>query len=949
MLDTILEQLKKLLKSRLFPIYLIYSVLIFLLIQKLFSIQIANPTVTGTVEEDQTEQTMQLSATRGNFYDCNGELLAYNKLCYNITISDTNTLDSAQKNAMILHLLQILEKNQAQLQVSFYIEQAEDGSFHFTVDGSKLLRFRKDAYSTENLTETQLNASAEDIYRFLRYDTSTESPDFNITSDYSDADALKILAVRFALFEIRYQTTLPKSVTVAGDVSSEVVAAIKENSAELPGVEVTESTKRYYNYSECMASILGYTGAVTDDELEEMQSKGDTFYSSGDQIGRTGLEQVYEEYLRGVKGSEVVEVNDQGEISSIKSRNESTAGNDVYLSIDAKLQESYYKLLERRIAGILLAKIHSGTSHGSKGTSASDILIPIDDVYYAILNNNIVDVTKFDDADADSLEKSIYEKYLSRRDTVTKKIRKYLAADSTATDSSVSDAMAEYLDHVYEILTDNNVIYKDKIDTSDSTYKEYRNDKISLSSFLQYCIAKEWVNLNVLEIGSSFYSNEQIYGKLLDYSMSLMDQDTDYAKMIYSELVYGGTISGQEICRLIYAQGVLKEDADLTALENGTMSSYNWIRKKIKNLEITPAMLGLEPCSGSIVATDPNTGKVIALVSYPGYDNNKLANTIDSTYYSSLLDNTSLPLVNRATQTRIAPGSTYKMMTATTALETGVLSSPTATVTDRSQFTKVKPSPKCWIYPSSHGTINVSEALEVSCNYFFYEMGYRLGLKGGSYVSDYGLSRLAKYAAMYGFDAKTGIEIGEYDPQISTTDAVRSAIGQGSNAYAPIQMSRYVCAVANSGTAYDLTLLDCIKDVSGNVVLQKKSVVHSKVEARQSTWDAIHKGNYLVVNGPRSSIRALFSQFRDANISISGKTGTAQQNTYHPNHAWFVSYAPSDNPKISIVVMIPNGYTSSNAAELASYCYQVYFKLGNYNKLVNGKATLPRSGTGRTD
>lgn len=183
------------------------------------------------------------------------------------------------------------------------------------------------------------------------------------------------------------------------------------------------------------------------------------------------------------------------------------------------------------------------------------------------------------------------------------------------------------------------------------------------------------------------------------------------------------------------------------------------------------------------VVTNPNTGEVLACVSYPGYDNNRLSNVMDRSYYVQLSMGMSRTFYNRATQEKTAPGSTYKMLSSVASLTEGVING-NSYISCSGVFDKITPSPKCWIYPSAHGSLNVVGALQHSCNDFFYEVGYRLGQdSNGNYDSDTGLEKLAKYAKMFGFDQTSGIEIPESQPQISDFDSVRSAIGQGTNNY----------------------------------------------------------------------------------------------------------------------------------------------------------------------
>src|SRR5699024_6914204 len=148
--------------------------------------------------------------------------------------------------------------------------------------------------------------------------------------------------------------------------------------------------------------------------------------------------------------------------------------------------------------------------------------------------------------------------------------------------------------------------------------------------------------------------------------------------------------------------------------------------------------------------------------------------------------------------------------------------------------------------------------------------------------------------------------------------------------------ARYVTTVANSGTAYNLTILNKILDVDGKTVMNNKATVLNKLDFKSSTWEKLHKGMYGVANGSESSIDHLF---KDLKNKVAGKTGTAQQSTLHPNHSLFVSYAPYDNPEISVVVTIRNGYGSGNAAELASNIYKYYFKEDGYKELFKGEVS----------
>ncbi len=198
-----------------------------------------------------------------------------------------------------------------------------------------------------------------------------------------------------------------------------------------------------------------------------------------------------------------------------------------------------------------------------------------------------------------------------------------------------------------------------------------------------------------------------------------------------------------------------------------------------------------------------------------------------------------------------------------------------------------------------------------------------------------GLKKLKKYADIYGFTNTSGIELTEAEPTVSDGDAVRSSIGQGNNSYTPVQIARYVSTIANGGTCFDLTLVDSIKDVVKDKQKTNKAKIRNKLDIQSSTLDAIQKGMYMVVN-ESSSLKSIF---QDVPVKVAGKTGTAQISKNEPNHALFVSYAPYESPEIAVTVVIPNAFTSSNAALLASNIYKYYFDESSRKKLLKNTAT----------
>lgn len=951
MLDMLKDWFEQVKKARTFPIIIVYILLITILAHRLFVLQIVDGETISNESEKKKDKKRYIKGTRGNIYDCNGVLLAYNELSYSVTLEDTDDLKTnKEKNEMIAKLLQILRKNNCDVDIDFEIELNDDGEFQFNVKDKALLNFKRDVYclkSTNDLTQKQKDATAKEVFEFLRTDTGSNSPKFEISDEYSDEEALAIMAIRYELFLNRFKKFLP--ITVASNIDEKTRVAIKENSSELTGVEVTTDTYRKYNDSKYFSHVIGYTGTVTDDEMSDLKEKGlQNKYTSEDQVGKTGVEKEYETTLHGARGSEKLTVNQSGRVLSVSDVVAASSGNDLYLTIDSDLQKACYDMLEKELASILLSKIHRGKGSGTKNHRSDGITIPEYDVYYALINNNIIDITTLNDKSASDVEKRVYSKYVSKRNSVLDKLKTILAADSASTAKNLSEEYQTYQIYLYNYLCKKGIILDSKVDNDTTKYKTYIdgkiNDRFSLSEFTQDAIANGWVDLSCLNIGDKYYSTTELYNKLLKYVFKEIKKDKGFAKKIYYYMIDNGSVSGNELCVILYEQGVLSYDEkEVAKLLNGTTSAYTFIRTQIEKLTITPAMLALEPCSGSIVVTDPDTGNVKACVSYPGYDTNKFANKIDTDYYYQTYEDLSLPTLNRVITQRTAPGSTYKPLVSIAALTEGYIT-PGTKITDKVVFSEISEKPHCWSN-YSHGTINVSKAIEYSCNYFFYTVGYEMSDK--STHDSKGLKILEKYAKMFGFGATSGLSELEYKPKISDNSAVMSAIGQGKNDYTPSQIARYATTLVNQKKCYNLNLVGKIKSSDGKKEKTNKAKVHNKVSIASTTWDAVYKGMYGVVNGSQSSISQYFKSLKEDGIQVAGKTGTAQENTSKPNHALFISFAPYNNPEICTTVVIPNGYTSANAAEVASNVYKYYFAKGKKakQKVVKQACSLKNAGT----
>lgn len=960
------KQLKAIVSNRVIIIGIFVLFLFCLLVYRLFVLQI----VEGQEHLDsfnyKVERTIETSGSRGNIYDCNGKLLAYNQLAYSVTLETTDrTEEIAQerskqenrdvsenevRNEVIYNLIQLLEANGDEIQYDLPLEVNGKGKLVFTESGSALRRFKQDIYgitNVDNLTgdekeqaEKWLNSSPEEVYEYLRMGTDGPTGSgrmFEISDSYSMEDTLKIMSVRYDLYMNRYSQTTP--ITVASNISSESIAAISEREDEFPGVEIKTDSLRKYNDAKYMAGIIGYTGVISEDELNEYNSAGGD-YEASDVVGKTGIEKTMETTLQGKKGTQKVLVDNLGKIIQEVDSTEATAGNDVYLTIDLDLQKYAYNILERRLAGIVLAHLTTADDAGDSK------MIPIKDVYFALIDNNIIDITNLNRKKAEQNEKEVYQIYQNKQKSVMQTLRRELSSGTTSR-GDLNEERREYVDYIYDMLVDSEILSSSLMDENDETYQNWEEESISLKTFLQHAINSEWVDISALDIASDYYSSDEIYNELIDYIINALQSDEAFDKILYKYMIKNEELSGKRVCMLLYDQGVLdkNKDEDYNALRTDQMSAYTFMYEKIRKIEITPAQLALDPCSGSVIITDPKTGDVRAMVSYPSYNNNRLANGIDSDYYASLNSDKSSPMLNRATQTRTAPGSTFKPVSATASLEEGIIDGNDY-VRCVGIFEDITPSPRCWIYPSAHGPLNVSGAIAVSCNYFFYQMGYNLGTTNGVYSSETGLQKLAKYAAYYGLDRKSGVEITEYEPQISDEDAVRSAIGQGTHSYAPIQISRYVTSLVNEDNLLGLTLLDKTTDTEGNVLTTYDTKVEDKLDVADETFNLIKQGMRDVVNGKDSSIRFLYEK---QDLKVAGKTGTAQENTERPNHALFISYAPYDDPEITMTVVVPNGYTSTNAAEIARDIYKYYFNKTSEEEEKATTALMPSGGDSNND
>lgn len=955
--------IKKIQLKRTTVVILVFIAMAFILIRQIFELQIIQGENYISEFENRITKTRVLKSTRGNIYDRNGEMVASNILSYSLTFEDNGSYETTREknltlNGVAYRVLQILSENGDSLSGDFHIALDENGNYAFDVgEGFTLSRFKADIYGhplIDDLTKEQASATAEDMMNYLTgsdgfsivlYGEDAYAPEeleqYGLPKELSKQEILDIASMRYKLNTNSFQKYM--AVTIATNVSESTVAAVMENQSQLQGIDVIEDSVRQYIDDESMGPVLGYTGRASAEELETLK-KENPDYSNDAVIGKAGIEQYMEQFLHGTDGQETVTVDNLGKVLKIDENTivPPVAGDDVYLSIDSDWQSAIYQILKQRVAGVLLTRIENTKKFDFEGVKdASQISVPIYDVYNALVANSVIDIEKFNDQDASDTEKNLYAKFQQKQQEVFDTITNRLTGDNPPAYKDESEEVQEYLTYICDtVLRDTlGVISKDAVDTSDPTYLAWAEEEsISLREYLNYAAGQNWIDISVISPKGEYLDSAEIYQAMTSYIVDYLKTDLGFSKLLYKYLLMNDQISGQDLCLVLYEQGVLsKEDEAYSRLASGELNSYDFMINKIANLEIEPAQLALKPCSASAVVTDVNTGKVVACVSYPGYDNNRLSNEMDTDYYTRLSLDLSSPFFNKATQQTTAPGSTLKLLSAVTGMMENLIDDGTY-IECTGKFDLVNPPINCW-NKSGHGSLEIRGAIEQSCNYYFNMIGFEAGKnEKDEFSENLSLSKLQKYAEEFGLDENTGIEISEATPHVSDSKAVPSYIGQGNHLYTTSQLARYATALATSGTVYDLSLLDKVTDSRGQTQKTYETVVKSEMtDVPSHVWEDIHDGMRRVVQ--------THEQFNGLGVALSGKTGTAEIDYRQPNHGLFIGYAPSDQPQYAIAVRIANGYSSGNACTTANDIMEYIFDLADKDTILTGYASTDVSNT----
>ena len=425
---------------------------------------------------------------------------------------------------------------------------------------------------------------------------------------------------------------------------------------------------------------------------------------------------------------------------------------------------------------------------------------------------------------------------------------------------------------------------------------------------------------------------EYVFEKYLKGKNGIKQIDMNVDGTITDEYISEEAISGCDV--------ILTIDSKLQAVTE----------EALKNNIDKIASLGYGADAGAAVVMNIKTGEVIAMASYPDYNPSDFVNGIDTNTWNYYINGDTKPLENKAISAMYSPGSTYKMVTAIAGLETGAITTKEK-IRDTGIYRKYNSSWKCW-NSSGHGYLNVSEAIQHSCNYFFYEVGDRIGI-----------DTLSKYSYYLGLGHKTGIELkGEISGVLASNqiaeqenrvwnpgETISAAIGQSYNTFTPLQMAKYVSMIANRGKKLDVTIVKSIVRPDGSEVPRDEyeGYVNDKLGLEQDNIEemSFKEGNInAILEGMRGvtseSGGTAYSTFRDFNIEVGGKTGSAQTGIEGKTNAWFVGFAPFDDPEIAIVVFVRNGEHGSYTAEVARDIIAQYFGM-NTNQITEDTNAIP--------
>ncbi len=433
------------------------------------------------------------------------------------------------------------------------------------------------------------------------------------------------------------------------------------------------------------------------------------------------------------------------------------------------------------------------------------------------------------------------------------------------------------------------------------------------------------------------YNQNDIIGKTgIEYVFEEYLKGQDGTKQI--DMAVDGTITSEYTSE----EAVEGSDIVLTLDSNLQKVTEQALEANIQKIASGGFSQTFDTKAGSCVVMNVKTGEILAMASYPNYDPADFVNGISTDKWNQYNTDPAKPLMNKAVQNAYPPGSIFKMVTAIAGLESGAVTR-TEKINDTGIYAKYGETWPCWYYTDyhrGHGYLNISQAIERSCNYFFYETGDRMGIE-----------TLAKYAKYFGLGVKTGVELPsetsgamatpEYAETVnvlwSKGQTINASIGQGLDSFSPLQMAKYISMLANGGHDIDVSIVKSIIKPDGteasteeinNFVNQKLGLQEEQteqLEIHQENLNAILEGMKSVTSDTTGTA---YVRFQDFGISVGGKTGSAEaigENEQEVVHGWFAGFAPFEDPEIAVVVMVENGGHGNYTAEVVRDIMEEYF------------------------
>ncbi|MBR4934865.1 MAG: hypothetical protein IKZ01_03220, partial [Anaerotignum sp.] len=805
-----LDHFLDLCKNRIFVMLCGIIVLFAIIVLRLFSLQIIHgadyeESITASVSKE-----LPVTAPRGNIYDRYGRPLAVNKVAYCVQVDGSVTLEfnKEERQELAEALTKALwEKGETKTDSLPITKRAP---YQFTFDGTEEEQETREKRWKNNigLEKKQRNMTAEECLNWL-YEKYEPPVDFN--------DAQKRTYISLCLSDDRnlMALTLAMKLTDFGETISDELPLAAE---EPYSFQFNGNKNREKSWKASMGmedQELYYTSLQTLDYLRDYFGLPEGLPND---LIRSTLGIRYSMYLQRYQQYQTVNV--------------ATDVSDKTLAYVEENQDMFPCII---INTISLREYPQGEQFAHivgyiRQMTESDYALYKDDVDAD--GNPIYSQT--DIVGQDGMEK-LFERELNGTDGKVQ-----IEVDNQGRRMSVI-ASTEPIPGKDVFLTLDSELQKVAYETLESELRKAVLNKLTTTgknSVSTLELFQSMINVNHISARDMLTAEKgtvqyDVYLRLKKAQADFSPDQDDAAEVAKEFLLSGvekGTVSVRELTLMMIEQGRLKVTPEEKAdIENGG-SPLSMIIKKLGNGEMSPADTGLDPCTGSVFVTQVGSGEVLASVTYPSYDNNELVNTFNNSYYNSLLQDGNTPLVNRPLKQKKAPGSTFKMITALAGLESGTITADTL-ITDKGLFKDTGvPYARCWIYSNTGGThqsINVAHALEVSCNYFFYELAYRMGnVTTGN--GNNSITTLNEYMAAFGLNTFTGLELDEYGPTMASPsnkekavktfnpdatisqtrwtdgDTIRTAIGQSINSYTPAQMTKYISTLANGGTLYKL-------------------------------------------------------------------------------------------------------------------------------------------------